>query len=145
MSNNLHEGIKIFIVCVSVLALNTMVTLQLKSRLHLPASSQTPAGSWQSPYGFTVFESNQGAEPRLQLRLSPAARSSSSPWWAKMTSLPAGQAQVSSDGHYSFHSHQMAPVTAGVWSTRGSSTQSSALDMQPMIYKLSLYYCSPNM
>lgn len=80
MSNNLHEGIKIFIVRVCVLALNTMVTLQLKSRLHLPASSQTPAGSWQSPYGFIVFESNQGPEPRLQLRLSPAARSSSSPW-----------------------------------------------------------------
>lgn len=83
MSNNLYEGIKIFIVCVCVLALNTMVTLQLRSRLHLPASSQTPAGSWQSPYGLIVCESSHGAEPSLPLRLSPAARSSSSPWRAK--------------------------------------------------------------
>lgn len=74
MSNNLYEGIKIFIVCVCVLALNTMVTLQLRSCLHLPASSQTPAGSWQSPRALIVCESSQGAEPRLRLRLSPAAR-----------------------------------------------------------------------
>lgn len=89
MSNNLYEGIKIFIVCVCVLALNTMVTLQLRSCLHLPASSQTPAGSWQSPRGLIVSEPSQGAEPRLLLQLSPAARSSSSLGQLKMTSLPA--------------------------------------------------------
>lgn len=110
MSNNLYEGIKIFIVGVCVLALNTMVTLQLRSHLHLPASSQTPAGSWQSPYGLIVCESSQGAEPRLLLRLSPAARSSSSPRRAKNdlpTCVPSPErcrAQVSSDGCCSPHS-----------------------------------------
>lgn len=79
MPNNLYEGIKIFIVYVRVLALNTVVTLQLRSRLHLPASSQTPAGSWQRPRGLIVCESGQGAEPNLPLWLFPAARSSSSP------------------------------------------------------------------
>lgn len=94
MSNSLYEGVKIFIVCVCVLALNTMVTLQLRSCLHLPASSQTPAGSWQSPLG-SLCESSQGAEPRLLLQLSPAARSSLGE--LKITSLPpflpAAQAQ----------------------------------------------------
>lgn len=80
MSNNLYEGIKIFIVCVCVLALNTRVTLQLRSHLHLPASSQPAVGSWQSPYGLIVCESSQGVQPRLLLGLSPAARSGSSPW-----------------------------------------------------------------
>ena len=110
MSNNLYEGIKIFIVCVCVLALNTMVTLQLRSRLHLPASSQTPAGSWQSTYGLIVCESSQGAEPRLPPGLSPAARRSSSPQRAK-NDLPTCwlspercRAQVSSDGHCSPYS-----------------------------------------
>lgn len=116
MPNNWCEGIKLFIVCVCVLALNTMVTLQLRSCLHLPASSQTPAGSWQSPHGLIVCRSSQGAEPRLLLQPSPAARSSSSLGEIKMPSLPERcWAQVQMDA---------APVTVSALSARGSLTKS---------------------
>jgi len=156
MSNNLYEGIKIFIVYVCAMALNTMVTLQLRSSLHLPASSQTPAGSWQSPRGLIVCESGQEAEPRLPLELSPAARSSSSPRWAKnhlATCWPSParcRAWDGSDGLCSLH---VAPVAVGVQSARGSLTKSDSFHLklfiaskfQPMIYKFSAYYCSPDM
>lgn len=110
MSDNLYERIEIFVVYVCVLASDSVVTLQLRSCLHLPASSQTPAGSWQSPRGLIVCESGQGARPNLPLRLSPVARSGSSPRRDKnylLTCRPSPErcrARVSSGGCCSPHS-----------------------------------------
>lgn len=123
MSNNLYEGIKIFIVCVCVLALNTRVTLQLRSRLHLPASSQPAVGSWQSPYGLIVCESSQGVQPRLLLGLSPAARSGSSPRWAKNV-LPTcwlgpGGGRAPCNSGERLCSHVPPSASSGCWSMYG--------------------------
>lgn len=95
--------------CVCVLALSTAFTLQLRSCLHLPASSQPAAGSWQGLYGLVVCEAGQGAWPRLPLRLPPATSSSKFPQQAKnglptcWLGLNGGQAQVSWVGRRSPH------------------------------------------
>lgn len=76
----------------------------------------------------------------------------------KMTSLPAGQAQKGAElglvqmDTAPHAAHRVAPVAVGIWSTRGSLTKSktfhsklfTASKFQPVIYKLSVYNCSPD-
>lgn len=149
-----------FIVCVCVLALSTVVTLQLRSRLQLPASSQTPAGSWQSPYGLIVCVSSRGAEPSSFSGRPQQPEGAATLGELKMTSLPAGRAQEGAElGLVPMDAAPHAarrgrPATVGVWPARGSSTKSNrfhsklstASEFQPTICNLSVYlcYCSPD-